>query len=1273
MVKRIGLVGVLACGLFGAAATAEEPKAVPPLLTVAESSAFEQTGTGDDVDAFFTALTEQSDLVRTTSIGKTNEGRDIPLVVIADPPIDTAQAAQRSGKLIVLLIGNIHAGEVCGKEALQILARELAQGQHAELLDGVVLCLVPNYNADGNDVMDPRNRPGQVGPAKMGTRANAQGLDLNRDWVKMDAPETRAMVRFLSEWDPTVIVDTHTTNGSLHRYALTYQGPKHPAGDPALTAFVRDDMLATIDQAFEEATGHKTFFYGNFDAPHERWLTYPAEPRYGAAYRGLRNRITILSEAYAYSSYEERVRSTHAFCLEVLRYAATNADSLQKMVRDIDDRIEREGRDPTGAPELALRVETRAFDNRVTVHGYAQQPDEAGALAERDYEVLLVNDFVSAESVALPYAYLLPPELEPIAQHLQRHGIEVSILREDIELDVEAYGVTAFAHADQEYEGRTRVKTIEVETRARTQRAEAGMYVIHTAQPLGRLAAYMLEPRATDGLLAWGFLNEWTAPAGEVPVLRVPTVQPMTTRAARPLAEDREPARLLRYDDLHGRNRLDLDGDAVRPRWVDAEHYLLRKDNEWRVVHAATGRSEPYEHDTDTIADHIDEALPTINRDEARRIARRTFNNPDPDVPGAVFEHANDLYFATWTGEGAVRLTATPEEEELFELSPDGTFVGFVRESDLYVVDLPTRTERRLTTGGSPTLLHGKASWVYFEEVFGRSWKAWWWSPDSRSIAYLVTDESMVPEFIIVDDAKEPQRVERTRYPKPGQPNPRVGVSVVAVAGGTPQQADLSRYDTAASIIGWAGWSAQGKLRVAVMDRAQTWLDLMEFSAAAGEGERLFRETTGAWVSPPGDPLIGNVSASWTGGPQELSDGSFLWFSERDGWRHIYHYEPDGALRHRITAGEYEVRTVHFIDEEQGTLWFTGTADGSTQSHLYRIALRPDGDLATPQRLTPERGQHRTAMSPDGKLFIDTWSTLAQTPMVALRDASTGDRLRWIDTNPVYETEAVDLPRVDHITIEASEGVDLEAMIFYPPGFDPSATYPVWFMTYAGPHAPTVSDSWRGGWLNERLLATQGVVVMRGDPYPASAKGAISAWTAYQRLGERELRDIETMVNWLTDHPWADATRVGISGHSYGGFITAYAMTHSDTFSAGVSGAPVTSWRDYDTIYTERYMRTPQDNPDGYDATDVVAKAKDLHGNLLLLHGTMDDNVHMQNSIKLVDALRRAQKQFEVFVYPGFRHGIRNPHYHRLMFDFMLREMGVTERTGDGDAPQPQE
>jgi dipeptidyl-peptidase 4 len=1232
--------------------------ATASLVTVAEASDYQRTGTSADAQAFLDALATASPLIQVSTLGTTHEGKPIPMAILADPPV--AGPEEIGQRTVVLLLGNIHAGEVAGKEALLALARDLAlasdQGrirapERNLLLKQLVLVFAPNQNADGNDRFSPDNRPGQIGPVEMGTRGNAQGLDLNRDYVKLAAPETRALVRFIRAWDPAVVIDAHTTNGSHHRYPLTFSGPKHPAADPDLVAFVRDRFLPDVRDRLREKHGYETFWYGNFAENHTRWTTYPATPRYGEGYLSLRNRIPILSEAYAYAPYRTRVEATYTFALEVVRSVSEHRDEIVKRIRQADTRTARAGERSDIADEsrdatttIGIRTAASARAEPVTVLGFEEYDADGNRIppaGPRDYTVALVNEFQATLTVPRPWAYAFPSELSNVAENLLRHGVQMDELREDIEIDATAFVVGAFAHRDKPFQGHRLLRELSVTPVPRTVMLPAGTFIVRTAQPLGTLAGILLEPQSEDGLAVWNFFDNHLSPGADFPVLRLASRSFLTLRSARMLEEERAEPKRLSYEDVHGSRRVNLSGSAVGGiDWLDDEHYLQRKAGSLRAVEARTGRSRTHpDTDTSAVAAALT-SLPTIDDKAAGDLARRHFARLNETATGQVFEYEGDLYYAAKNASHAIRLTAHPAREELALLSPDGEFVAFVRDNDLYVVDVMTGTERAITQGGSDTLRHGKHSWLYFEELYSRSWRAFWWSSDGKHLAFFRTDTSHLPVFTIVDDVPRPQRIETERWSRPGEPNPHVDVFIASRAGGTPKKLDLTDYSPGESLVAWAGWSkAHGVFRLAMTDRVQTWLDLLEVSPHAGSPTRLLRETTDAWVEPQGDP-------------SELTDGSFILPSERDGFRHLYHFEQDGSLRRQITRGAWDVRRIAAIDEPAEAIFFEGTMDANTQIHLYRVPITG----GEPVRLTPAGGSHRTILNPANTLFIDTWSDVDSPPQVALRSID-GSLLRMIDSNPVHELDDWALGRIERTRVPSVKGNVLEIRLTFPPDFDPSRAYPVWMQTYAGPRAPTVTDAWGGGRLNDRLLAECGIIVVQADPYPASNHGAQSAWTAYKQLGVRELEDLTEVVAWLCNHAWVDPDRIGLSGHSYGGFMTAYAMTHSTLFAAGVSGAPVTDWRDYDTIYTERYMLTPQMNPEGYRQTSPVEGAKNLHGRLLLTHGMIDDNVHLQNAVRLTDALVRAEKQFELFYYPARRHGIGSSHYSRLIHDFILRRM----------------
>jgi dipeptidyl-peptidase-4 len=670
-------------------------------------------------------------------------------------------------------------------------------------------------------------------------------------------------------------------------------------------------------------------------------------------------------------------------------------------------------------------------------------------------------------------------------------------------------------------------------------------------------------------------------------------------------------------------------------------------------IHAVTGRSQPFV-DAKTLAKGL-ARLSSLDQGTIQSVATRTSFSPspldrtvvemDPAKRGFLIEIGQDLYYATFDGSQAVRLTNHPGREQFPQFSPDGKSVAFVRDFDLYVVDIATPTERRLTTGGRDDLRHGHADWVYYEEIFNRRWPAFWWSPDSKKLAFMEFDDAGVPLHTVMDDTANPRRLEQTHYPRSGEPNPKVRFAVVESAGGAVQWADLADYSAGSFLISEVGWWPDSSAAYCyVQNRIQSWLDLVKFTPGEGAGsaKRLFRDQTKAWIESPGP-------VHW------LDDGTFLWLSERDGWKHIYHYDALGNQKSRVTSGPWDVRSLEHVDSKGGWIFWSGMRDNPAGANFYRVKL--GGPI---ERLTQTSGSHQTSMSPDGKLFLASWSDI-KTPTRQRLYGADGRLVRTVDSNPSHELKRLRFGPRERFTIPARDGFLLEAELILPPDLDSTKKYPVWFKTYGGPHAPTVSDSWGGGRMWDQALAREGFVVFLMDPRSASSKGAISAWPAYKHLGVQEMEDIKDAITWLKTKPYIDGSRIGMAGHSYGGYMTSYAMTHSDLFAAGIAGAPVTDWRDYDSIYTERYMALPQDNPDGYNASSVVRAAGRLHGKLLILHGAIDDNVSLRNTMRLVEELEDANKDFELMIYPSSRHGIGGAHYTRLQIDFIRRTLGGTK------------
>jgi dipeptidyl-peptidase 4 len=499
--------------------------ATDDLATVAESSGYRATATSAQVIELLQRIEQRSEVMHIGELGVSHEGKSLPLVVLADPPLQTAEAARASGKPIVFAYGNIHAGEVCGKEALLALVRELATTPGHPLLEGVVLLVAPNYNPDGNDKMDTKNRRGQVGPELgMGERANGQGFDLNRDWIKLEAPETRAFVKLLTEWDPHLVIDTHTTNGSQHHYTLTYAMPNNPSGHAASIAFQRDELLPEVGKRMLESTGYDSFFYGNFNRDHTVWSSYSADPRHGCPYRGLRGQMSILSEAYAYATYEDRVLATYAFVSEIVRYVQENADRVNQLHEDAIRETVEAGLKVEPDDFVGLRHRVAAYTRPVTLRGYEWEVDEDGRRQRtdrpKDYTVVHAGSFEPTVSVRRPFGYLLEPGCEKAVTKLRQHGIEVVEWRG--EAQVESYAITTIRRARRSFQAHELV-SLEVEATDRTLPFPEGSMWVPTAQKLGNLVVYLLEPQSTDGLAAWNFLDDHLAEGSVFPVHRVRT------------------------------------------------------------------------------------------------------------------------------------------------------------------------------------------------------------------------------------------------------------------------------------------------------------------------------------------------------------------------------------------------------------------------------------------------------------------------------------------------------------------------------------------------------------------------------------------------------------------------------------------------------------------------------------------------------------------------------------------------------------------------------
>ncbi len=732
--------------------------------------------------------------------------------------------------------------------------------------------------------------------------------------------------------------------------------------------------------------------------------------------------------------------------------------------------------------------------------------------------------------------------------------------------------------------------------------------------------------------------------------------------------------KLLTLDDIFSPDpakRVKFGGAPVFVQWsADGKSFKQTVNGKLMRVDAMTGQAVPY-YDSGSLASALMRV--GLKAEDANSLANSAALHFNSDESAILINNSNDLWYYDISNRSLKRLTNNKNIEKEEDFSPDGKWVSFVRGNDLFAVDVAKGNEKQLTRDGregDKAIYNGYLDWVYEEELYGRGQKrGYWWSPDSKFIAFLRLDESPVPKFILTNDVPIQQEVETTFYPKAGDPNPIVKLGIADVnktsyvpnAGRIPKLgeklppallrvgdavkfADTSEYKPDDMLIGRVAWSPDSKtVTFQAQNREQTFLDLNS-ATTAGTVKKLINETSPAWVGINDNPFF-------------LSDGRFIWQSERTGWSHLFLFDNAGKMIKQLTSGNWEVRTVYGVDEKTGWIYFSSTQDSDIAENIYRVSL--NGQEI--ERITNGDGTHSASFNRSFSHFADMWSSVDMPMQTRLRQAD-GTTVRIINENKVDVLGQYKLSKPEFLNVKTRDGFTMEAMMIKPPDFDPSKKYPVFQFTYSGPHAQSVVNRWQGNrmmWF--QMLAQKGYIVWVCDNRTASGKGLISTWPIYKNMYSLELRDLEDGITYLKALPYVDGERIGLHGWSYGGSMTAYAMTHSKSWKMGIAGGTVADERLYDSIYTERYMLTPQNNPEGYESSSITKAAKNLSGKLLLIHGQMDDNVHMQNTTQLVYELQKADKQFDLMIYPTQRHGVTNPaqvkHLYTTMTEYILKNL----------------
>jgi dipeptidyl-peptidase-4 len=671
--------------------------------------------------------------------------------------------------------------------------------------------------------------------------------------------------------------------------------------------------------------------------------------------------------------------------------------------------------------------------------------------------------------------------------------------------------------------------------------------------------------------------------------------------------------------------------------WADDTHYYQFKEEKLFKVNAKNGKSSL-----------------VFNSKENKDLGKNGF------IPYRAADETNDYNKFLFIKDGTIFLFLRQKNElqSLFnipeargeiknpKLSPDGTQIAYTLKGNLFVFDIPTKKEIQVTADGSEDILNGYASWVYYEEILGRRsrYRAFWWSPDSSRIAFMRFDQAKVPVFSIYSASGDYGNLEHMRYPKAGFPNPTVKIGIAHLETNQVQWIDFKDADE--HYLAFPVWNKTGdKFFFQWMNRGQDHLKILCYDLESNKLQPVYEEKQKAWVEFfEGDDFY------------VLKNNDVLIRSSKDGWYHIYYLPWQGRQR-QVTKGSWSVTRINGVDEKRRLIYFSARKEDSTETDFYRI----DFFGKKTKRLTDFKGTHSVELSPGCRYLIDRYSSIHTPTKIDVRDTR-GRLVRKVADSYSPLLNKYRLAKVELFRIKTEDGFELPAVWYLPPDFDKSKKYPVVMTIYGGPGSSIVTNSYgrgyRGG-LEKFFLAQEGIINLFVDNRGSGHFGKKGMDLMHRQLGKWEMFDFIQVATYLRTLAFVDDERIGIKGHSYGGYVAALALTYgADYFQYGISGSPVIDWRLYDSVYSERYMDTPRENPEGYDKSSSLTYVGKYKGMLRITHGTLDDNVHAQNTLQFIDKVLNTGKTLELMLYPGNRHGIRDKksiEYRKSDINFWLK------------------